>query len=250
LANIANDFQRICGLPGVLGAIDGTHFHIAKPRYGASDYFYFKSRGYTMNCQAVVDSSKRFLNLYVGMPGSTNDSRMLRRSALFHRGQHRTLWNPTLAFNGFSPYLLGDSGYPLLPWLMIPHRRDNNISVSGALFNRKLSRGRSVVENAFALLKLTFRELHGKCNLDVCFVPDVVVCCAILHNILLKDSDEEIARLLEIIHMQNGRDEDTDEVNVEDDFSETEVEDVEPEEARAKRSDLGAFLSIQRIFRD
>jgi len=72
------DFKRLCGLPAVVGAIDGTHVAISKPRHGATDYYYFKSGGYTLNCQAVVDSNKMFLDLFLGMPGSTNDSRMLR----------------------------------------------------------------------------------------------------------------------------------------------------------------------------
>jgi len=50
-------------------AIDGAHITIAKPRVGASNYYYFKPEGYTMNCQAVVDSLKRFLDLYVGIYG-------------------------------------------------------------------------------------------------------------------------------------------------------------------------------------
>lgn len=49
-------FKRLCGLPAVVGAIDGTHVHVAKPRVVPADYYYFKSGGYTMNCQAVVDS--------------------------------------------------------------------------------------------------------------------------------------------------------------------------------------------------
>lgn len=87
----AADFQQLCGLPGVMGAINGMQIAISKPRVAAQDYYYFKSGGYSMNCQAVVDSSKRFLDLYVGMPGSTNDSRMLRRSTLFCKGQRRGL---------------------------------------------------------------------------------------------------------------------------------------------------------------
>jgi len=87
----------------------------------------------------------------------------------------------------------------LLSGLMVPHRQDNNISIASALFNRKLSRSGSVVENAFGLLKLTFRELHGKCNLDVCLVLDAVVYCAIFYNVLLKDLEEEITHLLDIV---------------------------------------------------
>ena len=71
------DFYQLCGLPGVVGAIDGTHIGISKPRVGPADYFYFKSGGYTLNCHVVVDSHKRFLDLFLGMPGSTNDARVL-----------------------------------------------------------------------------------------------------------------------------------------------------------------------------
>ena len=37
-----------------------------------------------MQCQAVVDWHKRFLDLSVGMPRSTNDMRVLRRSSFYH----------------------------------------------------------------------------------------------------------------------------------------------------------------------
>lgn len=195
----------MCGLPGIVGAIDGTHIEIAKPRFASSDYYYFKSGGYTINCQAVVDSKKRFLDMYVDMPGSTNDSRMLRRSTLYHREQHHALWDNSLSFSGFSPYLVGDAGFPLLPWLMAPHRRDSNLSLSNWLFNHKLSHGRLVVENAFSLLKLSFRELHGKCDLDISIVPDVVTYCALLHNVFLKESHEDVENLLQVLQREDGQ---------------------------------------------
>jgi hypothetical protein len=77
LQQTQRNFQELCGLPAVVGAIDGTHISIAKLRFGAEGYYYFKSGGYTLNCQAVVDSNKRFLDLYLGMPGSTNDAKVL-----------------------------------------------------------------------------------------------------------------------------------------------------------------------------
>ena len=58
-------FYDLYGLPGVVGAIDGTHVSINKPRFGSADYYYFKSGGYSLNCQAVVDSKKRFLDLFL-----------------------------------------------------------------------------------------------------------------------------------------------------------------------------------------
>jgi hypothetical protein len=45
---------------------------------------------------------------------------------------------------------------------MVPHKNIRNFSVHETLFNRKLQRGHSVVENAFGILKQTFRELLVK----------------------------------------------------------------------------------------
>jgi hypothetical protein len=69
-----NDFKHLCGLPAVVSAIDGTHFHIRKPAMSPEDFFNFKTNGYTIACQAVLDSERNFLDLFVGMPRSTNNA--------------------------------------------------------------------------------------------------------------------------------------------------------------------------------
>lgn len=88
-----NNFKNLCGLPSVIGAIDSTHFHIWKPAFSLEDYFYFKTNGYTIACQAVVDSERKFLDIFVGMPGSTNDARMLRRSSLYREAREGNLFD-------------------------------------------------------------------------------------------------------------------------------------------------------------
>ena len=128
------------------------------------------------------------------MPGSTNDSRMLRRSSLYQLAMRGELFPPSLDREGFPPYLLGDSGYPNLPWLVTPHR-GNNLTMLEALYNRKLRRGRGVVENAFGILKMTWRELLGKSELNVVYMPDVITACVILHNILRKQANEDLEAL-------------------------------------------------------
>jgi hypothetical protein len=62
------------------------------------------------------------------------------------------------------PYILGDKSYPLLTWLMIPHKQVANVHhiVLEALYNKQLSYGRSVVENAFGIMKKSFKELFLK----------------------------------------------------------------------------------------
>ena len=225
--------------------MDGTHISISKPRESPTAYFYFKSRGYSLNCQTVVDSNKRFLDLFFGMLGSTNDLRVLRRSTLYHRGMHVSLWDSTLSFQGFSPYLLANSGYLLLPWVMVPHRGFGNLPLVDTLFNRKLCQGHGVVENAFGILKQTFRELLGKSELLVTFLPDVIICCAILHNMLLDQSHQEVERLLQVLRTEGLPDPNADEAMVVD-VDEGGPDDVQLPGGAEKRRQLGVFLALQR----
>lgn len=69
-------------------------------------------------------------------------------------------------------------------------------------FNKKLRKGRCVVENAFGILKLTFRKLLEKSDLLVTFLPNVILCCVILHNVLLGQSHKEVEELLQVLRME------------------------------------------------
>jgi hypothetical protein len=73
------------------------------------------------------------------------------------------------------PYLFGNKGYLLLPWFRIIHKQNANVQhiLLKAFYNRQLSRGRNVVENAFGILKKTFKELLLKNNLHITFLPNV-----------------------------------------------------------------------------
>lgn len=82
----------------------------------------------------MVDSRKCFLDLFLGMPGSTNDARVLWRSTHYQLATTGALFDASQGREGFPPYLLGDSGYPLLPWLIVPHRGQNN-TILESLYN-------------------------------------------------------------------------------------------------------------------
>lgn len=84
-------FSNPWGLPDVVGVIDRMHVGISKPQFRAALYYYFRYGGYTMNCQAVVDSDKRFLDLYLEIHGSRNNSHLLRRLSLYHLAIHGNL---------------------------------------------------------------------------------------------------------------------------------------------------------------
>ena len=112
------------------------------------------------------------------------------------------------------------------------------------LFNRKLRRGRRVVENAFGILKQKFRELLGKSDLLVTFLPDVIICCTILHNMLLGQSHQEVERLLQVLRTEDLPDPDADEVMVVD-VDEGGQDDVQLPGGAEKRRQLGIFLALQ-----
>ena len=207
LLQVMSDFKSWCHMPGVVGAIDCTHVHIVKPQIlYPEDYYYHKSGGYSIIAQAVVDSRKRFIDLYMGMPGSTNDARTLRRSALYANVQRQKILNDIqgVQHEGFSPYLFGDKGYPLLTWLMVPHKDDRPLTMLEKFYNRRLRHGRSVVENAFGLLKMNWRVLLTKSDLSVNIIPDVVCACAILNNMILSDRDVDIGAMVDIMERKIG----------------------------------------------
>ena len=103
------------------------------------------------------------------MLGSTNDSHMLHHSSLYSLAMQNTLFDEQQSMQGFSPFFIGDLDYPLLPWLMVPHHAGGQLSVAERLFNKRLRRYRCVVENAFGILKSTFREFLTKSKLHVAF---------------------------------------------------------------------------------
>lgn len=127
---------------------------------------------------------------------------MLRRSLLYRLAMHENLFDTRYGLDGFSPYLIGDSGYPLIPWLMVPHWVHRRFTVLESMFNRSLRVGRCVVENAFGIPKQTWRELLTKSDLHIVFIPDVITACCILHNILLGQTAEEVASLLPVLEAE------------------------------------------------
>lgn len=95
-------------------------------------------------------------------------------------------------------------------------------------------------------MKQTFRELIGKSELSVTFVPDVVMCCAILHNILLRQSHEEVEELLQVLRREGLEGDVTDEDVGVQDTGEVNGDHVAATSGNAKRTQLGVFLTTQR----
>ena len=78
--------------------------------------------------------------------------------------------------------ILGDSGYPLLNWLLVPIVEYPVMTVAEKRYNKAHTRARSVIERIIGILKRRWaclnelRMMPGKCC-------EINLVCCILHNL-------------------------------------------------------------------
>ncbi|XP_062375194.1 putative nuclease HARBI1 [Sardina pilchardus] len=162
-------FHRVAGFPNIVGAIDCTHISIRTPSVNENVYR-DRKRWHSINVQVLCDHDTRILSICAKFPGSAHDAFILRNSSLCQI--------MTELADG-DTWLIGDRGYPLLPWLMTPFH--NPTTDSQERYNHAHAVTRSAIERTFGILKSRFRCLDdsGGCMLihpdKACRVT--VVCC-------------------------------------------------------------------------
>ncbi len=101
-------------------------------------------------------------------------------------------WKETIQDVEVPLVILGDSAYPLLPWLMKPYPEGRGITTQQTAFNHRLSQARMTVERAFGRLKGRWRCLLKRCDCDVILISDIILSCCILHNFCEGHNEEFI----------------------------------------------------------
>ena len=179
------DVHHTCGFPQCFGTIDGSHIPILTPKEDPLDYYNRKGH-HSIVLQALVDHECKFMNIFVGWPGSCHDARILANSTVFAKGKAGDLVpdrKQRIAGVDVPIVILGDPAYPLLPWLMKPYTATGALTREQRRFNYQLSRTLVVVECAFDRLKGHWRSLMKRNGTDVSFMPTLVSACCILHNL-------------------------------------------------------------------
>ncbi|CAN7942603.1 unnamed protein product, partial [Ixodes hexagonus] len=152
------------GLPGAIGCIDGCHIEIKKPAVSEQSYFNRK-KFHSILLQGICNEKKKFVDVFIGFPGSAHDARVLRESFIFEDGPSKPskLLSLIIYFLSFPDgYLLGDLAYPLLPWLMTPYKAPKSGQLESWQVDYYIAHSsqRVTIETTFGDLKQRFRRLY------------------------------------------------------------------------------------------
>uniref|UniRef100_A0A8C2ISN3 Putative nuclease HARBI1 n=1 Tax=Cyprinus carpio TaxID=7962 RepID=A0A8C2ISN3_CYPCA len=160
IAQAKRSFFLLRNMPNTIGAIDCTHFINRKGRH-------------SINVQLVCDADLIITNCVVKWPGSVHDARILRESALYR----------DLQTNRPDGIILGDSAYPLLPWLMTPFLTAN--TPAQARLNSAYCRARCAIERLNGVLKRRF-ACFNYLRAEPQKAWNITLACIVLHNIATK----------------------------------------------------------------
>ncbi|KAF3964725.1 hypothetical protein CMV_011019 [Castanea mollissima] len=176
---IKEEFESISGIPNVVGSMYTTHIPIIAPKVSVAAYFNRRhternqKTSYSITVQGVVDPKGVFSDVCIGWPGSMPDDQVLEKSALYHRangGLLKGVW------------IVGNSGYPLLDWVLVPYTHSNLTWPQNA-FNEKIGEIQKVAKDAFARLKGRWCCLQKRTEVKLQDLPVVLGACCVLHNI-------------------------------------------------------------------
>lgn len=179
-------FMQEYNFPGVIGAIDCTHVAIISPPVEHPTHpglSYYNRKGfYSINVQLICDADLNILNCNPKFPGSSHDSAIWSLSSV-----NRHLQQAYEEGSLNSSWLIGDSGYPLQPWLLTPIIDAPEQTPEERYTNTHIS-ARNCIERCNGVLKQRFRCLlqHRVLHYNPVKAGKIIYACVVLHNMTIK----------------------------------------------------------------
>lgn len=187
LKRIIADFRAGTGIDNMCGAIDGSHIKLyRKPPFWAipADYW-CRHDFHSVLLQGICDYKRIFWSVCARQPGGCHDATHLRTSSIWEQMRGGTvLEEPIINIGGknVKPYIVGDSAYPLMSFLLKAFNNRSTGSPAKNLFDKQLRKGRVKIENAFGILKNRWQILKNA-NVALNQAAKLAVACCVLHNI-------------------------------------------------------------------
>ncbi|XP_016725311.1 protein ALP1-like [Gossypium hirsutum] len=204
MTGIKSKFERILGLPNCCGVIDATHVMMCLPSSDpASKVWLDHEKNHSMVLQAIVDSEMRFRDIVTGWPGKIEDWLVFQSSNFYKlcdkgdrlKGEKLELPEGS----DIREYIIGDLGYPLLPYLVIPYE-GKELPELRVEFNKRHSATRLVAHRALSRLKEMWKIIQGVMwRPDKHKLPRIILVCCLLHNIVI-DLEDDVQDELPLSH--------------------------------------------------
>lgn len=187
-SKIAENYFQKWNFPNCIGAIDGKHVRVKCPAHSGSRFYNYK-HFFSILLQAVADADCKLIAVDIGTVGRQSDGGNFRTSTIYNLLETGKLDVPPDAELHGSvskiPFVLvGDEGYPLLPYLMRPYPA-RNLDNRQRIFNYRLSRARRSVECAFGIMSSKWRILHKCIETSEENAVKIIKAICILHNFIL-----------------------------------------------------------------
>ena len=157
----------------MLGCVDGSLIRIKAPAEDENVYV-CRKQYHVMSIQGICDHRKVFTNIVSRWPGSAHDAFIWSNCAL----------NTQFENGEVDGHLVGDSAYPLRPWLLTPIQ--NAGGQAEERYNRSHRVTRQCMGGAFGIWKMRWLVIYDfgvamTLRLAVCL--RVIVATTVLHNI-------------------------------------------------------------------
>jgi len=202
-----NESRGFRSLPNVIGVLDATDIEIKQPLHDLATYttkdgltavkvtllqMEWKT---TNSCckiinirffkvQAVCNSKKKFIDVSIGWPGSFHDARIYAMSSLSLTIEEKLQGTPYR--------IIADKGYALGTRVLTPYRDYGRLNPIQLNFNQLQDSERSLIENAYSLLKGKSRKLHFLDVTNLKYVPNIIATAIVLHNFIIDAEGDHV----------------------------------------------------------